>query len=72
MLFPIFLSHDWEGSLELKLLREPLVYFLIIDAATYLLYGVFAEPAQEEANKTILVSASVRFHSFSVDLGDMN
>ena len=45
----------------MKLLREPLVYFVIIDAALYLLYGVFAEPAQEEANKTILVRLAYAF-----------
>jgi hypothetical protein len=39
-----------------KLLREPLVHFLFIGAAIYLLYGVFAEPAVEEADKTIIVS----------------
>ena len=40
----------------MKLLREPLVHFLFIGAAIYLLYGVFAEPAVEEADKTIVVS----------------
>jgi hypothetical protein len=40
-----------------KLLREPLVHFLFIGAAIYLLYGVFAEPALEETDKTIVVSA---------------
>jgi len=40
-----------------KLLREPLVHFLCIGAAIYLLYGVFAEPALEETDKTIVVSA---------------
>ena len=41
----------------MKLLREPLVHFLFIGAAIYLLYGVFAEPALEETDKTIVVSA---------------
>jgi len=40
-----------------KFLREPLVHFLCIGAAIYLLYGVFAEPALEETEKTIVVSA---------------
>ncbi len=41
----------------MKLLREPLVHFLAIGAAIYLLYGVFAEPAPEADDKTIVVSA---------------
>ena len=41
----------------MKFLREPLMHFMIIGAAIYLLYGVFAEPAPEEADKTIVVSA---------------
>ena len=41
----------------MKLLREPLVHFMFIGAAIYLLYGVFAEPAPEEVDKTIVVSA---------------
>ena len=41
----------------MKLIREPLVQFFFIGAAIYLLYGVFAEPAVEEADKTIIVSA---------------
>ena len=41
----------------MKLLREPLVHFLFIGAAIYLLYGVFAEPVPEETDKTIVVSA---------------
>ena len=40
----------------MKLLREPLVHFLLIGAAIYLLYGVFAEPVLEETDKTIVVS----------------
>lgn len=40
----------------MKLLREPLVHFLFIGAAIYLLYGVFAEPVPEEVDKTIVVS----------------
>jgi hypothetical protein len=39
------------------MLREPLVHFLFIGAAIYLLYGVFAEPVPEESDKTIVVSA---------------
>jgi hypothetical protein len=41
-----------------KLLREPLVQFFFIGAAIYLLYGVFAEPSQEEIDNTITVSAA--------------
>jgi hypothetical protein len=41
-----------------KLLREPLVHFLFIGAAIYLLYGAFAETAPEETDKTIVVSAA--------------
>jgi len=40
-----------------KLLREPLLHFLFIGAAIYLLYGAFAEPVPEETDKTIVVSA---------------
>jgi len=42
----------------LKWLREPLVHFLFIGAAIYLLYGTFAETAPEEADKTIVVSSA--------------
>ena len=41
----------------MKLLREPLLHFLFIGAAIYLLYGVFAEPVVDETDKTIVVSA---------------
>jgi len=41
----------------LKFLREPLVHFLLMGAAIYLLYGVFAEPAPEADDKTIVVTA---------------
>jgi len=40
-----------------KLLREPLLHFMFIGAAIYLLYGVFAEPLPEADDKTIVVSA---------------
>jgi hypothetical protein len=40
-----------------KLLREPLVHFMFIGAAIYLLYGIFAEPVSEEVENTIVVSA---------------
>jgi len=40
-----------------KFLREPLLHFLLIGAAIYLLYGVFAEPVMDETDKTIVVSA---------------
>jgi peptidyl-prolyl cis-trans isomerase C len=42
---------------EVKLLREPLVHFLFIGAAIYLLYGSFAEQAPEADDKTIVVTA---------------
>jgi hypothetical protein len=38
-------------------LREPLLHFLLIGGAIYLLYGAFAETAPEETDKTIVVSA---------------
>ena len=41
----------------MKLLREPLLHFLFIGAAIYLLYGAVAEPVREETDKTIVVSA---------------
>ena len=41
----------------MKIFREPLVQFFFIGAVIYLLYGVFAEPAAEETDKTIVVSA---------------
>jgi hypothetical protein len=41
-----------------KWLREPLVHFLFIGAAIYLLYGAFAETAPEGTDKTIVVSAA--------------
>ena len=40
----------------MKTFREPLVQFFFIGAVIYLLYGVFAEPAAEETDKTIVVS----------------
>jgi hypothetical protein len=40
-----------------KLLREPLVHFMFIGAAIYLLYGIFAEPVPEADDKTIVVTA---------------
>jgi hypothetical protein len=40
----------------MKILREPLLHFIFIGAAIYLLYAVFAEPAAEETDKTIVVS----------------
>ena len=41
----------------MKLLREPLVHFMLIGAVIYLLYGVFAEPVPEADDKTIVVTA---------------
>jgi peptidyl-prolyl cis-trans isomerase C len=42
----------------LKFLREPLLHFLFIGAAIYLLYGAFAETLPEDTDKTIVVSAA--------------
>ena len=41
----------------MKFLREPLLHFLLIGAAIYLLYGLFADPAPEADDKTIVVTA---------------
>ena len=41
----------------MKLFREPLVHFLLIGAAIYLLYGVFSVQAPEADDKTIVVTA---------------
>ena len=41
----------------MKWLREPLLHFLLIGVAIYLLYGVVAEPVPEESGKSIVVSA---------------
>jgi hypothetical protein len=46
-----------EESSALKWLREPLLHFLLIGAAIYLLYGAVAEQLPEDADKTIVVSA---------------
>jgi len=40
-----------------KWLREPLLHFLFIGAAIYVLYGAVAEPVPVETNKIIVVSA---------------
>jgi hypothetical protein len=40
-----------------KLLREPLVHFLLIGAAIYGLYGLTTEPVEEPTDKTIVVTA---------------
>ena len=41
----------------MKFLREPLLHFMVIGAAIYLAYGLFAEPALEADDKTIVVRA---------------
>ena len=46
-----------EESSKLKWLREPLLHFLFIGAAIYVLYGAVAESVPEETDKTIVVSA---------------
>jgi len=48
---------DTSENGNMKILREPLLHFLFIGAAIYLLYGVFAEPVLDETDKTIVVSA---------------
>jgi len=42
---------------EMKWLREPLLHFLFVGAAIYLLYGAVAESVPEADDKTIVVSA---------------
>ena len=39
----------------MKFLREPLLHFMFIGAAIYLLYAVFSEPAAKETDKTVVV-----------------
>jgi peptidyl-prolyl cis-trans isomerase C len=47
-----------EEPSDLKWLREPLLHFLLIGVAIYLLYGAFAEPVPDDGtDKTIVVSA---------------
>jgi hypothetical protein len=46
-----------EESSDLKWLGEPLLHFLFIGAAIYLLYGAVAEPVPEADDKNIVVSA---------------
>ena len=46
-----------EETSELKWIREPLLHFLFIGAAIYLLYGAVVESVPEETDKTIIVSA---------------
>ena len=41
----------------MKLLKEPLLHFLLIGAAIYLAYGLFAEPVPQADGKTITVTA---------------
>jgi len=41
----------------MKWLREPLLHFLCIGAAIYLLYGAVAETVPEDTDKTVVVSA---------------
>ena len=41
----------------MKLLREPLLHFVLIGAVIYLLYGAFAQPLPEADDKTIVVTA---------------
>lgn len=41
----------------MKLLREPLLHFLLIGAAFFLVYGLFSQPASGVADRTITVSS---------------
>ncbi len=44
--------------LDVKFLREPLLHFLLIGGAFFLLYAAFSGPKTEGAGKTIVVSAA--------------
>ena len=52
-----FTSTNKRNYQIVKLLREPLLHFMFIGAAIYLLYGVFAEQVPEADDKTIIVTA---------------
>lgn len=41
----------------MKFIREPLLHFLLIGAAIYFFYGLFAQPVPEADDKTIVVTA---------------
>ena len=41
----------------MRLLREPLLHFMLIGAGIFLLYGLFAEPLPDKDNKTVVVTA---------------
>ena len=40
-----------------KLVREPLVHFLLIGAGIYALYGILGTSLDDEGERTIIVSA---------------
>jgi hypothetical protein len=42
----------------LKLFREPLLHFVLIGAVIYMVYGLFAEPAEDTQDNTLTVSAA--------------
>src|SRR5210317_396081 len=42
----------------MKLLREPLLHFLLIGATFFLLYVAFSEPVSGQADKTITISSA--------------
>ena len=50
-----FTSNNKRNDQKVKLIREPLLHFMVIGAAIYLLYGVFAETLPEADDKTIVV-----------------
>jgi hypothetical protein len=47
-----------EESSALKLLREPLLHFVLIGAAFFLLYGAFADSGSEQGDKRLVVTAA--------------
>jgi hypothetical protein len=44
--------------IKLKLLREPLLHFLVIGAAFFLLYGAFSNPDSDQSEKRLVVNAA--------------
>lgn len=45
------------GIMNVRILREPLLHFLLIGAAIYLAFGMFSKPAPEVDDKTIVLGA---------------
>jgi hypothetical protein len=42
---------------EVRLLREPLLHFVLIGAVIYMLYGTFAETPPQETDRTVVVTS---------------